>query len=82
MPVYYAMFTITFITLVENTNLQLKISQLEEQAERTSQIQLADHNKAIRNKEEEQKNLVEQLSQVMQEKQALADQVSQRNFAS
>lgn len=76
------MFTITFITLVENTNLQLKISQLEEQAKRTSQIQLADHNKAIRNKEEEQKNLVEQLSQVMQEKQALADQVSQRNFKS
>lgn len=61
---------------MENASLQLKISQLEEQAKQMRQSHLEEHSKAMGSKEGEQAGLVEQLSQVMQEKQALANQVS------
>lgn len=60
---------------VENASLQLKISQLEEQAKQMRQSHLEEHSKAMGSKEGEQAGLVEQLSQVMQEKQALANQL-------
>lgn len=60
---------------VDNSSLQLKIAQLEEQLDRMRQQYREEQEKVIKSEEQEKMTLLDHISQVVQEKEALTDKV-------